>query len=125
MFVLINRFIALLTGNLERGVEVKFDILSNSTTKLIRPTPFYGYFPFDYQRSPYYEFICFYQLGNAWLYGLYLGSIDTILTGYMIHIKAQLLILKNCISSYVQQATEKQVPRQYFLFIPLHKFVFI
>lgn len=109
IFVLSNRLIALLTGNLEKRMENKFDVTSNTTTKLIRPTPFYGYFPFDYQNSPLYELICVYQLGNAWLYGLYFGCTDTILTGYMIHIKAQLLILKNCIINYVEKAEERYV----------------
>lgn len=113
MFVLSNRLIALLTGNLEKGAEIKIDAVSNATVKLIRPTPFYGYFPFDYQRSPLYELICAYQLGNAWLYGLYLGCTDTILTGYMIHIRAQLLILKNRITIYVEKAEEKRVGNQF------------
>lgn len=107
--MLSNRLIALLTGNLEKGAEIKIDAVSNATLQLIRPTPFYGYFPFDYQRSPFYELICIYQLGNAWLYGLYLGCMDTILTGYMIHIRAQLLILKNRITTYVEKAEENRV----------------
>lgn len=115
-----NRLIALLTGNLEKGTEIKFDAFSNTSSKLIRPTPFYGYFPFDYQYSPLYELICVYQIGVAWLYGLYLGCTDTILTGFMIHIKAQLLILKNCINTFVERAVRKQVSTYKTVFSFLH-----
>lgn len=72
-------------------------------------TAFLSYVPFDHNRAPLFEIVCAYQIFNAWLYGIYIGSIDTILTGFMIHAKAQFLILKNLLAHVVEKAEELYV----------------
>ncbi|KAI7815665.1 Odorant receptor Or15 [Rhyzopertha dominica] len=57
-------------------------------------TPFTTWMPFPLNRSPNYEFVVFYQLLTTYLYAFYIGATDTVMTGMIIHIKAQWLILK-------------------------------
>lgn len=73
------------------------------------PTAFLSYIPFKHNKSPVFEIVCAYQIFNAWLYGIYIGSIDTILTGIMIHAKAQFLILKNLLAHIVEKAEQLYV----------------
>lgn len=70
---------------------------------------FLSYIPFEHNTAPWYEIVCAYQIFNAWLYGIYIGSIDTILTGFMMHAKAQFLILKNMLSRIVENAEQLYV----------------
>lgn len=72
-------------------------------------TTFLSYIPFEHNKSPLFELTCAYQLFNAWLFGIYIGSIDTILTGFMIHAKAQFLILKNLLAHIVEKSEELYV----------------
>lgn len=65
-----------------------------------KTTAFYTWVPFEYQQSPKFEIVFAYQLFSCWVYGFFIGAIDTILTGFMIHIKCQCLILKNSIRRY-------------------------
>lgn len=57
-------------------------------------TPFTTWMPFPLNRSPNYEFVVFYQLLTTYLYAFYIGATDTVMTGMIIHTKAQWLILK-------------------------------
>lgn len=70
------------------------------------PTAFLSYIPFKHYKTPLFQIVCAYQIFNAWLYGIYIGSIDTILTGIMIHAKAQFLILKNLLA-HIAEKTEQ------------------
>lgn len=81
----------------------------NATFVPILPTPYYSFFPFNIEESPVYEIAVAYQIFCVWIYGIYISAIDTILTGYLIHIKAQFLILKNYIHLYVEKAEEQCV----------------
>lgn len=82
----------------------------NDTTPIPRAgTAFLSYVPFDHNKTPLFQIVCAYQIFNAWLYGIYIGSIDTILTGFMIHAKAQFLILKNLLAHVVEKAEELYV----------------
>lgn len=72
-------------------------------------TAFLSYIPFEHSSSPWFEIVCAYQIFNAWLYGIYIGSIDTILTGFMIHAKAQFLILNNLLAHIVERVEELYV----------------
>lgn len=80
-----------------------------NATMLKAGTAFLSYIPFDHNRSPLFELVCGYQIFNAWLYGIYIGSIDTILTGFMIHAKAQFLIVKNLLAHIIEKAEELYV----------------
>lgn len=58
-------------------------------------TPFSTWVPFSLRKSPNYEIVVCYQLLTTYLFAFYIGCTDTIMTGMLIHIKAQLLILKH------------------------------
>lgn len=83
---------------------------TNETARIPRATTAYlSYIPFEHNRSPLFEIVSGYQIFNAGLYGIYIGSIDMILTGIMIHAKAQFLILKNLLGHIVEKAEELYV----------------
>lgn len=85
------------------------DIINENGTIPKAETAFFSYIPYEHNRSPLFEITCAYQIFNAWLYGIYIGSIDTILTGLMIHAKAQFLILKNLLAHIIEKSEELYV----------------
>ncbi|KRT85990.1 hypothetical protein AMK59_2529, partial [Oryctes borbonicus] len=66
--------------------------------------PYTTWVPFDTNTSPYYEIAFAYQIVGALIYGLLIGTCDSFIAGFMVHIKAQLLILKNSLRSYIDRA---------------------
>lgn len=83
---------------------------ANETTTIPKAgTAFLSYVPFSHNKSPLFEMVCAYQIFNAWLYGIYIGSIDTILTGIMIHAKAQFLIVKNILAQIIEKSEQLYV----------------
>lgn len=100
---------AYLIGENKKYTHAMKNLEPNATFVPILPTPYYSYFPFNIEQSPIYEVAVSYQIFCVWIYGIYISAIDTILTGYLIHIKAQFLILKNYIHLYVQKAEEQCV----------------
>lgn len=107
---------AYLIGENKKYAHAMQNLEVNATFLPILPTPYYSFFPFNIERSPYYGFAVCYQIFCVWIYGIYISAIDTILTGYLIHIKAQFLILKNYINLYVQKAEEQCVKIKQALF---------
>lgn len=70
------------------------------------PLPFSSYIPFRHDNGITYYGAIFFQVLGTWLFGVYIGSIDVILGGFLIHSKAQLLILKNYINLFAEKAEE-------------------
>lgn len=108
---------AYLIGENKKYTHAMHSLDPNATFVPILPTPYYSYFPFNIEHSPVYEIAVSYQIFCVWIYGIYISAIDTILTGYLIHIKAQFLILKNYISLYIQKAEEQCVSFCIFPFL--------
>lgn len=109
LLVLSMRAIATHSEHLDYLKKVEELERRNATAIPPPGTSFLSYIPFEHSKTPLYQMVCAYQLFNAWLYGIYIGSIDTILTGFMIHAKAQFLILKNLLGHIVEKAEELYV----------------
>lgn len=86
-----------------------YDSTTNSTVIPDRAMPFFLWAPFDYVESPIYEIMFFYSLLCPWVFGLYVGTLDLMITGFIAHINAQYLILKNSLSMYVEKGEEAHV----------------
>lgn len=78
----------------------------NMTVAKNPPLPFVSYIPFPHESGFAYYFAVFFQIFGTWLFGVYIGAIDVILGGFLIHSKAQLLILKNYIALFAVKAEE-------------------
>lgn len=87
----------------EYVVTMKF---SNVTVTEGPPLPFLSYIPFPHNAGIAYLAAVFFQIFGTWLFGVYIGAIDVILGGFLIHSKAQLLILKNYIKLFAQKTEE-------------------
>lgn len=84
------------------------DEITNSTVvKHITTMPYLTWFPFDKNKHPYYEIGFIYQTYCTVVYGMYIGSADAIICGFMMHIKAQFLILKLSLYSLIDRASKK------------------
>ncbi|KAI4465269.1 7tm odorant receptor [Holotrichia oblita] len=68
-----------------------------------RAGPFNCVMPFNTINSPYFEITAIYQASCAAILGCVIGSIDAIICGIMCHVKAQILILKKSLGTYIQQ----------------------
>nr|AVH87275.1 odorant receptor 34 [Holotrichia parallela] len=89
----------------DAGYDKQFWDFSTNTTlvKHVKSTPFYTVLPFEPIDFPYYEITVMYQTYCSATYGFVIGATDAIICGIMCHIKAQLLILKNCLKTYIQR----------------------
>nr|XP_022912590.1 odorant receptor 4-like [Onthophagus taurus] len=104
-------FVILIVGQralyaiLDKGrYENYFDEKTNSTfPKLIRTLPYSCWLPFEPIDSPYYELGVSYQVISACFFGFIIGAIDALICGILSHIKAQFLILKNCLKTYFER----------------------
>lgn len=87
--------------------------LAGNATVLTRgpPLPFVSYIPFPHEDGFAYYAASFFQTFGTWLFGVYIGAIDVILGGFLIHSKAQLLILRNYISLFAEKSQEMFVSK--------------
>lgn len=83
------------------------DFGKNNTVKYYQLLPYTTWFPFDTNISPFYEIAFAYQIVGALFGGLIIGTCDSFICGFMIHVKAQLRILKSNLQSYVEKAKRK------------------
>ncbi|KAI4465259.1 odorant receptor [Holotrichia oblita] len=78
------------------------DSATNITiTKHIRALPFNSKLPFETIDSPYYEIACIYGSLSGAIFGYSVGAMDAIICGIMCHIRAQLLILQECLKTFI------------------------
>lgn len=82
---------------------------ANVTVKELPPLPFASYIPFPYDQGLAYVAASSFQVFGTWLFGVYISAIDIILGGFLIHSRAQLLILKNYISMFAKKVEEEFV----------------
>ncbi|KAK9710716.1 7tm Odorant receptor [Popillia japonica] len=86
-------------------IKTIFDPITNMTTiKQTRALPFNCKLPFDTAQSPYFEIVSVTGTILGGSYGFSIGSMDAIICGIMCHIRAQLLILKECLRTFVERA---------------------
>lgn len=87
--------------------DVSFRSSSTNTTsvKPIRSLPFNCLMPFSIADPFYYAIAVTYTAYCAAYFGFIIGTIDAIICGIMYHLKCQLLILENCLKTYIQRAT--------------------
>lgn len=82
--------------------ESFFDATLNVTrSKRIRSLPFNTKLAFETIDSPYYEIACIYGIVSGAIFGYSVGIMDALICGIMCHIRAQLLILEECLRSYI------------------------
>lgn len=79
---------------------------SNATVIEKLPLPFVSYIPFSHENGFNYYTAVFFQTFATWLFGVYISAIDVTLGGFLIHSKAQLLILKNYIKLFAEKTEE-------------------
>ncbi|KAI4465270.1 odorant receptor [Holotrichia oblita] len=93
----------------DKGYFIQFTSVNGSetTNKHYKVMPYTTWIPFDTNVSPYYEIAFAYQIVSALIYGLLIGTCDSFIAGFMVHIKAQLLILKNSFGNYIYAAKVK------------------
>lgn len=96
----------------EANVATRTDL--NVTIAANPPLPFASYFPFSYEHGPAYYAAYVYQFFCTWGFGIYISGIDVILCGFLLHSKAQLLILRNYIGMFVEKAEEMFVSIYFF-----------
>ncbi|KAJ8919560.1 hypothetical protein NQ315_002182, partial [Exocentrus adspersus] len=85
----------------EENDEV-FDAKLNTTIPIHRRTlPYRLWLPFETSKSPIFEIVFFIQPFTLTLYGYYIGYIDSIVYGMMIHMNTQYMILKRILDRYV------------------------
>ncbi|XP_017768637.1 PREDICTED: odorant receptor Or2-like [Nicrophorus vespilloides] len=88
---------------IDQSISYSRDNVTNETTTLItRILPYPIYLPFDTQI--YYKTAFVYQVYSCTLFGIYIGACDALITGIMVHIKAQILILKNSLGNITERA---------------------
>ncbi|GJQ70376.1 hypothetical protein Trydic_g22807 [Trypoxylus dichotomus] len=89
----------------DSGYNTVFDPYVNATiqVKRKRAGPFNCVVPFNAIDSPYFEIVAIYQALSASIHGCIIGSVDAFICGIMCHLKAQLLILKNSLRTYIQR----------------------
>lgn len=84
-----------------------YDKVANFTSGSLKTKlPFTNWFPLTLHNKTSYLLAFWYEIISASFYGLVIGSIDTLITGMMIHIKTQIIILKNNVSNFVTKAEE-------------------
>lgn len=105
---MIYRYIFTKTQIGEYRRQVALNLKENMTFKEI-PLPFVSYIPFYHDSGMAYFAAAFYQVFSAWLFAVYISSIDAILCGYVVHSNAQLLILKNHINLFLKKSEERFV----------------
>lgn len=92
------------TTLLNAGVEC-FDEIKN-VTEILAVYPFPSSIPFlgAKKQSPAYELTFAFQVVSILFFGMSLWSVDTIIVGLMMHIKAQFEILANYVSKFTERA---------------------
>lgn len=86
--------------------EELFDERLNTTILVHKRTlPYRIWLPLDTTRSPTFEIVFFLQPVTLTLYGYYIGLMDSMVYGMMIHMNTQYLILKRVLDRYVFIAT--------------------
>lgn len=86
--------------------EEVFDENLNATVLVHKRTlPYRIWLPLDTTRSPTFEIVFFLQPVTLTLYGYYIGLMDSMVYGMMIHMNTQFLILKSVLERYVSIAT--------------------
>lgn len=101
--IVINR--ALYTYYDAPKITKSLDEITNTTLVIMKKRlPFTIWFPLDITVENIYKFAFWYELGCAFCYGLVIGSIDTLITGMLVHIKTQILILKSNITGFMERA---------------------
>lgn len=88
--------------------QAAYNLKENNTFNEV-PLPFVSYIPFYHENGLAYFVAAFYQVFSAWLFAVYISSIDAILCGYVVHSNAQLLILKNHINLFLEKSEERFV----------------
>lgn len=78
----------------------------NVTISTKAPLPFVSYIPFTHNDGIAYYTAFLFQVIATWLFGVYISAIDLILGGFLMHSKAQLLILKNYIGLFAEKTEE-------------------
>lgn len=74
-----------------------------------RLAPYISWVPFSIKKSPNYELVFLYQVTANIIYGFYIGATDSIMTGMIIHIRAQWLILKLNFSKLTEFEFEEKI----------------
>ncbi|XP_018564808.2 odorant receptor Or1-like [Anoplophora glabripennis] len=83
-----------------------FDEQLNTTTPIhTRILPYRIWLPIETTKSPIFEIVFFFQAFTLTLYGYYIGMMDSMVYGMMIHMNTQYLILKRVLERYVSIAT--------------------
>lgn len=79
-------------------------IYNANSTELVtkRVFPYNIYLPFD--KYEHYNFSFFYIVFACMFLGLYTGSCDCLITGLMVHVRAQIFILKNSIENILERS---------------------
>lgn len=91
--------------------EYLYNETTNITTiKHITTMPYTTWLPFDKNKHPHYEIAFFYQAYCTIVIGLYIGSADAIICGFMMHIKAQFLILKQSLYTLIDRGIKNVSP---------------
>nr|QNH68030.1 odorant receptor 3 [Apriona germarii] len=86
--------------------EELFDERLNTTVLVHQRTlPYRIWLPLDTTKSPTFEIVFFLQPVTLTLYGYYIGLMDSMVYGMMIHMNTQYLILKRVLDRYVFIAT--------------------
>lgn len=77
-----------------------------NVTITIRNLPYANSYPiqFDMQKSPNYEFVFAHQIISTWIFGWYLGNVDAISNGILIHLTAQFKIVANAFVTSIEVA---------------------
>lgn len=82
-----------------------------------------SYVPFDRENEIGYWMTVTFQFYSTFLYGQYICAIDVILCGFMIQVKAQLLILKNYVDLFLTKCEEKFVSKNFLFFVEFYVFL--
>ncbi|KAJ8946505.1 hypothetical protein NQ318_004640, partial [Aromia moschata] len=78
--------------------------LNITVSRQIRTLPYKAWSPVDLNESPAYEIMFAIQTSCLLLYGFYIGFLDSIVYGMMIHMNTQYLLLRHLLSRYVSIA---------------------
>lgn len=107
--VVVLTFRALFALNAEKDYIYVYDIGTNTTIAVEELTlPFTKWFP-GRSNKLIHAIAFIYEILSPAFYGFIIGAMDSLITGTMIHIKAQLLILKDCLDSCIEKAKERKV----------------
>lgn len=81
---------------------------NSNITITVRQLPYGTSYPiqFDQHKSPFYELVFLHQIIGIYIFGWFLGNIDTISNGLILHVTAQFKIVDNAFKTVKQRTDE-------------------